>query len=145
MSNSLKQDIINVVGKDKYIQCCKEIKQLYDEAENGVCSNTNDSIMTRAIKNFKYAGKLSYKETNKDHVLVEDIDDIINPNTQQKLSLYNVQFTLLETNKLINKFVFAWDEFNAKEIITKPYHDFKYMWNEVYCQKVDIKYGMTFN
>lgn len=39
MSNSLKQDIINSVGKDRYIQSCKEIAQMYDDAERGICSN----------------------------------------------------------------------------------------------------------
>lgn len=39
MSNSLKQDIINAVGKDKYIQHCKEIGYMFDDAEKGICSN----------------------------------------------------------------------------------------------------------
>lgn len=45
MSNSLKQDVINAVGEDRYIKHCNEIAQLYDDAERGICSNieTNDN------------------------------------------------------------------------------------------------------
>ena len=108
MSNSLKQDVINAVGKDRYIQHCKEIEHMFDDAENGVCSN-------------------------------------MQINTETKLSLYNVQFMIEKYSKLVNKFIYALSEEDAKAFIFNYYKNFEFNKSNVYCQKVDIKRGLMFN
>lgn len=108
MSNSLKEDIINAVGRDRYIQHCKEIGYMFDDAEKGICSNVQ-------------------------------ID------TTEELSLYHVQFIIEKEAKIINKFVYALNEKDAKEIVFKYYRHYSFDKSDVYCQKVDIKRGMMFN
>lgn len=108
MSNSLKQDVINAVGKDRYIQHCKEIAQMFNDAERGICSN-------------------------------------IQIDTIEELSLYNIQFVIEKHGKIINKFVYALNEQDAKEIVFKYYKHYKFDKSDVYCKKVDIKRGMIFN
>lgn len=108
MSNSLKQDVINAIGKDRYIQSCKEIAQMFSDAERGICSN-------------------------------------IQIDTIKELSLYNVQFIIEKHAKIINKFVYALNEQDAKEIVFKYYEHYKFDKSDVYCKKVDIKRGMMFN
>ena len=39
MSDSLKQDLIKSIGIDNYIRGCKQIDQMYEDAEKGICSN----------------------------------------------------------------------------------------------------------
>ena len=113
MSDNLKQDAINAIGQNKFIQHCKKIEKMYDDADSGICSNNS-------------------------------IEQIINPNDKRLLKLYNVQVYIDKYSMLINKFIFAWDEFDAINIIKNNYHNFKFNENEIYCQKVDIKHGMTF-
>lgn len=108
MSDSLKQDVINAVGKDRYIQHCKEIEYAFNDAEEGIYCNVQ-------------------------------IDTI------EELSLYNVQFIIEKHAKIINKFVYAVNEQDAKEIVFKYYKHYKFDKSDVYCKKVDIKRGMMFN
>ena len=108
MSDSLKQDVINVVGKDRCIQSCKEIAQMYDDAERGICSD-------------------------------------MQINTETKLSLYNVQFMIERYSKLVNKFIYALSEEDAKAFIFNYYKNFEFNKSHVYCQKVNIKRGLMFN
>lgn len=39
MSDSLKQDLIKSIGIDNYIRGCKQIDQMYEDVERGICSN----------------------------------------------------------------------------------------------------------
>ena len=118
MSNSLKQDVINAVGKDRYIQSCKEIAQMYDDVERGICSNI-------------------------EKVLEEDTNDFY----KDKLYLYNVQFTMIHKKdyKMINKFVFAIDEEDAKRLVLKQYENFNINTIGVSCHRLDIRRGMMFS
>lgn len=102
MSDSLKQDVINAIGKDKYIQSCKEIAQMFNDAERGICSN----------------------------IQIDNIDE---------LSLYNVQFIIEKHAKIINKFVYALNEQDAKEIVFKYYEHYKFDKSNVYCKKSRYK------
>lgn len=115
MSNSLKQDVINVVGEDRYIQRCNEIAQLYDDAERGICSNMQiDTTEELSLYNVQF--------------IIEKYGKIIN-----------------KFGKIINKFVYALNEQDAKEIVFKYYKHYKFDKSDVYCKKVDIKRGMMFN
>jgi len=108
MSDSLKQDLIKSIGIDNYIRGCKQIDQMYDDIDRGICSN-------------------------------------IQIDTTQELSLYNVQFIIEKHGKIINKFVYALSEQDAKEIVFKYYKHYKFDKSDVYCKKVDIKRGMILN
>lgn len=108
MSNSLKQDLIKSIGINNYISGCKQIDQIYEDAEKGICSN-------------------------------------IQVNTVKELSLYNVQFMIERYSKLVNKFIYALSEEDAKAFIFNYYKNFKFNKSSVYCQKVDIKRGLMFN
>ena len=108
MSDSLKQDLIKHIGIDNYIRGCKQIDQMYEDAEKGICSN-------------------------------------IQIDTIQELSLYNVQFIIEKHGKIINKFVYALNEQDAKEIVFKYYTHYKFDKSDVYCKKVDITRGLMFN
>ncbi len=108
MSNSLKQDVINAIGKDRYIQSCKEIAQMYDDAERGICSN-------------------------------------MQINTTEELSLYNVQFDILKSNKIYTKFVVATDAGDAKHIVMKKYRNLNIIEESIFVERIDIKRGMIFN
>ena len=118
MSDSLKQDVINAVGLDKYIEHCKEIGYMFDDAENGICSNVNN-----AIKN--------------------DNDALCKNN----LKLYTVQFSFYHKNEyhLINKFVYAIDEQDAKTIVLRKYSKFSIKLVHIFCKRIDIERGMMFN
>ena len=61
----------------------------------------------------------------------------INDNLQ---TLYNIQFTILETNIKMNLFVFANNKYNAQEIVMKQYSSVTLV--NMYCQKVDIYNGL---
>ena len=61
-----------------------------------------------------------------------------------KLELYNVQFMIESCCKLVNKFIFAYNEDEAKKFVFIFYKNFTFDRNTVYCQKVDIKPGMMF-
>lgn len=61
----------------------------------------------------------------------------INDNLQ---TLYNIQFTILETNIKMNLFVFANNKYNAQEIVMKQYNSVTLA--NMYCQKVDIYNGL---
>lgn len=69
----------------------------------------------------------------------------MNDNKQYILNLYNVQFIVDKYGKLVNKFVYAYNEDDAKELVFKHYSNFEFDKNNVYCQMVDIKHGMMFN
>ena len=118
MSNSLKQDVIRVVGKDEFIQHSKEIAQMYNDVERGIYSNI-EKVLEEDTNNF-------YKD---------------------KLHLFNVQFSTITSTKtnLINKFVYAIDEEDAKRLVFKRYENLSVEIIGVYCQRVDIKRGMIFN
>lgn len=63
----------------------------------------------------------------------------------KQLNLYNVQFMIERYARLINKFVYAYDESDAKEFVFNLYKNFEFNKDDVYCQEVDIKPGMMFN
>lgn len=110
MSNSLKQDVINAIGTDKYIQHCKEIEYMFDDAEKGICSNTSYVV-------------------------------------ENNLKLYNVQFSFYHKNTyhLLNKFVYAIDEKDAKTIVLNKYSNFNMKLEHVFCQRINIERGLIFN
>ena len=56
MSDSLKQDVINVVGNEEYTKRCKEIEYMYDDAEKGVCSNIQiDTTIELCLYNVQFS------------------------------------------------------------------------------------------
>ena len=94
------------------------IKHLYSYAHDGVCSNI---------------------ET----ILKEDI----NTYYKDKLQLFNVQISTITSTKsnLINKFVYAINEEDAKRLVLERYKNICVEIINVYCQIVDIHRGMIFN
>ena len=80
---------------------------------------------------------------------IEDVEKSIYSNIQidtiKELSLYNVQFIIEKHAKIINKFVYALNEQDAKEIVFKHYKHYKFDKSDVYCKKIYIKRGMMFN
>lgn len=118
MSDSLKQDLIKSIGIDNYIRGCKQIDQMYDDIDNGIFSNI-------------------------EKVLEEDFNNMC----KDRLQLFNIQYELInkDGSRHENKFVFAYDEADAKKLVFKQYQNFKLDIIHIFCQKVDIKRGMMFN
>lgn len=65
--------------------------------------------------------------------------------SETNLNLYNVQFMIEKHGKLVNKFVYALDKDDAKQIVFDMYKNFEFDKSQVYCQKVNILRGMYFN
>lgn len=81
--------------------------------------------------------------------MYDDIDRGIYSNitidTEEELSLYFVQFAIENRGRIINKYVYALNEQDAKEIVFKSYKHYKFDKSDVYCKKVDITRGLMFN
>ena len=81
--------------------------------------------------------------------MYDDIDKGIYSNiqidTEEELSLYFIQFVLETRGRIINKYVYALNEQDAKEIVFKCYKHYKFNKFDVYCRKVDITRGLMFN
>ena len=65
----------------------------------------------------------------------------------KRIKLYNVQFEIdtHKSIKLINKFVYAYDRFDAINLVIKKYQNFKVNKDNIYCQRVDAIRGMMFS
>ena len=57
--------------------------------------------------------------------------------------LYNIQVEDIYT-RVFNKFVYAYSENDAIDIMLKKYKNLKINKDDIYCQKVDIRRGMIF-
>ena len=118
MSDSLKRDVINATERD----LPRFIKRVLKD---------NDG---------SYA---VYSDSSVERVLEEDTNIFY----KDKLQLFNVQISYATDTKcsLINKFVYAINEDDAKRLVFKRYENINIEVINVYCQRVDIQRGMMFN
>lgn len=93
--------------------------------------NKNNNGNTKVAKDEFMTGKI---------ISDEKTDIKSNFISHDALSLYNVQYVIEETNTKVNDFIFAFDMYNAQEIIAKQYQNYHII--DVYIQEVDIYYGL---
>lgn len=93
--------------------------------------NKNNNGDTKVVKDEFMTGKI---------IPDEKINIKSNLISHDALSLYNVQYVIEETNIKVNDFIFAFDMYNAQEIIAKQYQNYHII--DVYVQEVDIYYGL---
>lgn len=145
MSESLKDDVLNAIL----------IANMFDEAENGTCSNdpAEHKISWSELAKLpdKYLIKILKHKSNKSNDPINQKIDwskaaIPTLDNLKEVHLYNVQFKIdtHKSIKLINKFIYAYDRDDAINLVIKKYQNFKVDIDDVYCQRVDVKRGMVF-
>lgn len=146
MSESLKDDVLNAIL----------IANMFDEVENGICSNDsaehkiNWSELAKLPD--KYLIKILKHNSNKSNDPANQKVDWSKTGMQmldnfKEVHLYNVQFKI-DTHKsvrLVNKFVYAYDRDDAINLVIKKYQNFKVDIDDIYCQRVDTRRGMMFS
>lgn len=86
--------------------------------------------------------RLGENDPIKHNVDWSKLDTKMTDNSKQ-LYLYNIQVEDIYT-RVFNKFVYAYSENDAIDIMLKKYKNLKTNKDDIYCQKVDIRRGMTF-
>lgn len=64
MSNSFKQDIINVVGRDEYIQILKQLHKIYKDVDDNIYLDMINNCKKYSVHLYYVIVTIRFKQTN---------------------------------------------------------------------------------